>query len=146
MRHTFAVPIVTLTFVASLLAGCGDDDGSNGNPTTAATAASPICANISNIQSAASDFKQLDPSTVSARDVKQAIFTLGTSAKALSSSASEAAGQAKANLKSAVSSFQSELKSAVDQPVSQQLAALGTAIGELESSLSQTANKLDCNP
>ncbi len=33
MRHTFAVPIVTLALVASLLAGCGDDDGSNGNTT-----------------------------------------------------------------------------------------------------------------
>ncbi len=150
MRPTFALPIVTFTLVASLLAGCGSDDDSNGNTngntTTATTAASPVCADVSNLRSAASDFKQLDASTASANEVKQAIFTLGTSAQALATTASEAAGPAKASLKSAVSSFQSELKSAVDQPVSQQLVALGTAIGDLESSLSQAARKLDCNP
>ncbi len=97
------------------------------------------------MQSAASAFTQLDPSTTSATEVKQAVSTLGTSAQALASTVSEAAGQAEASLKSAVSNFQSQLKSAEDQPVSQQLVTLGTVIGELDYSLSQAASELNCN-
>ena len=97
--------------------------------------------------SAANDFNKLDPDNVSTTEVKQAIFVLGTSARALSSSVSKAAGQAQASLESAVSSFQSQLKSAAGKPeVSQQLVALGNAIGELEeTSLVQAESALNCN-
>jgi len=98
------------------------------------------------VQSAASAFKQLDPSTASASQVKQAIYGLGLSVKGLSSAVSQAGGQAQSNLKSAVSSFQSQLKSAVNQPVSQQLTTIGAALGQLQSSLSQTKTQLNCNP
>ncbi len=144
MRHVFAVPITAAVVIASLLAGCGDDNSSNGD-TTATAAASPVCADISRMQSAASDFTQLDSDNVSNTEVKQAIFALGTSVHALSSSVSKAAGQAQASLESAVSSFQSELKSAAGKPVSQQLVALGNAVGELEKSLIQAASDLNCN-
>ena len=98
MRHPFAVPITTAVVISSLLASCGDDDSSNDGTTTATTtgtaAASAVCADISTMQSAASDFKQLNPDNASATEAKQALFALGTSIKALSSSASDATGQA----------------------------------------------------
>ncbi len=95
MRHIFAVPITAAVVIVSLLAGCGDDDSSNGD-TTATAAASPVCADISTMLSAARDFKQLDANNDSTTEVKQAIFALGTSVHALSSSVSNAAGQAQA--------------------------------------------------
>jgi hypothetical protein len=147
MGYAFGAPITIAVLIASLLAGCGDDGGSNGTTTTATTTTTPsaVCAHLSETQSAASALKQLDPSTASASDAKQAIFNLVTSAQALSSAASEPASQAKASLRSALSSFQSELKSASDQPVSQQLVTLGTAIGELEKSLRQATAQFNCN-
>jgi hypothetical protein len=144
MRHIFAVPITAAVVIASLLAGCGDDTSSNGD-TTATAAASAVCADISKMLSAANDFNKLDRDNDSATEVKQAIFALGTSVHALSSSASEGASQAQASLRSAVSSFQSQLKSAAGKPVSQQLVALGNAVGELETSLIKAAGDLNCN-
>jgi uncharacterized protein YPO0396 len=147
VRHAIAVPIIIAALAVSLIAGCGGSSSSNSTTASTATSAgAPVCTEISNVQSAVSDFKQLDASTASVKQVQKAIYTLGVSVKALSSAASQASGQAKSSLKSAASSFQSKLKSAVNQPVSQQLITIGTALGQLESSLSQTKTELDCNP
>ncbi len=146
VRHAIVLPTAIAALTAVLIAGCGDDNSTTTTTTATTTSASAVCANVSKVQSAASAFKQLDPNTTSATEVKQAIFTLGTSLQALSSAASQAGGQAQSSLKSTVSSFQSQLKSAANQPVSEQLTTLGTALGELESSLSQTKTQLDCNP
>jgi hypothetical protein len=147
VRHAIALPTVIAALSASLIAGCGggSDSSSTSAATSTTTSASSPCADIAKVQSAASDFKQLDPSTASAKEVKGAIYGLGLTVKGLSSSASQAAGQAQSSLKSAASTFQSQLKSAVNQPVSKQLTTIGTALGQLESSLSQTKTQLNCN-
>jgi len=148
VRHTFAVPIATAASIASLLVGCGGG-GSSSSSTTAASSttggATAVCADISKMQSAASDLKQLDASTASTADVKQAIFTLAANAQNLVADASQATGQAQADLKAATNKFKSQLKSAVDQPVSQQLVTLGTALSQFENSLSQTKAQFNCN-
>jgi hypothetical protein len=139
VRHAIALPTVIAALTASLIAGCGGSSSSSSTSaaTSTTTGTSAVCADISKVQSAASTFKQLDPSTASVKQVKQAIYGLALTVKALSSSASQASGQAQSSLKSATSSFQSQLKSAVNKPVSQQLTTLGTSLGQLESSLSR---------
>lgn len=149
VRHTFAGPIATAALIASLLVGCGGG-GSSSSSTTAASStssssATQVCADLSKMQSAADDLKQLDASTASTAAVKQAIFTLGVSAQALVLDASQATGQAQADLKAATNKFKSQLKSAVDQPVSQQLVTVGNALSQFQSSLSQTTAQFNCN-
>ena len=149
MRHTFVVALATAGLLASLLAGCGGG-GSSSSSTTAASSttssASAVCADISKLQSSANDLKQLDASTASPNDVKQAIFKLAVSAQALASDASQASGQAQADLKAATNKFESQLKSAANQPdLSKQLVAVGNALGHFKSSLSRTKSQFNCN-
>jgi hypothetical protein len=148
VRHTFAAPVATLTLIVALMAGCGG--GGSSSSTTAAggstsAGATPVCDDISGIQSAANDLKQLDASTASTADVKKVIYTLGINATALASDVPKTSGQTKSDLKNATNKFASELKSAVDQPVSQQLVTLGTALNQFKSSVSQTAAQFNCN-
>ena len=149
MPDRFLVAIATAGLIASLLAGCGGGASSSSSSTTAAgsttSSGASVCADISNLQSAANDLKQLDASTASATDVKQTIFKLAVSAKALASSASQATGQAQADLKAATNKFISQLKSAANQPVSQGLVTVGNALDQFQSSLSQTKAQFKCN-
>jgi uncharacterized protein YoxC len=144
MRASVSVPTIIATFGLALLAGCGGDDDSNsGSATTTTQTSSPVCAAYAQVQSTGNDLKQLDPSA-SASEVKQAVAKLAASVQALSSAASQEAGQTQADIKSAVKGFQSKLNSAKGQPLSEQLVTLGTALGALESSLGQTTSQLGC--
>ena len=149
MPHRFVAAIATAGLIASLLAGCGGGASSSSSSTTAAgtqtSSAAAVCADISNLQSAANDLKQLDASTASVTDVKQASFKLAVSAQALVSDASQASGQAQTDLNSATNKFVSQLKSAANQPVSQGLVTVGNALGQFQSSLSQTKAQFKCN-
>jgi hypothetical protein len=147
--HRFVAAITTAGSIASLLAGCGGGASSSSSSTTAAgtqtSSAAAVCADISNLQSAANDLKQLNASTASATDVNQTILRLAASAQALVSSASEASGQAQADLKAATNKFISQLKTAAGQPVSQGVVTVGNALGQFQSSLSQTKAQFKCN-
>ena len=150
MRHVFALPTIIVVLAASLIAGCGDDDSTTttnaGGTTTATTGgSSAVCATFALVQSAGNDLKQIDPSQTTAAEVKEAVSNLGKSVQALGSAASDAGGQAKSDIESAVGSFQSELDSAEGQPIPQQLVTLGTALGQLQTSLSQPLSDLDCS-
>ena len=148
MRKAFVLGIATAALIASLLAGCGGGGSSSSSttaPSSTPSSATAVCADISAVQSAAKNLKQLDASTASAADVKQAIFKLAASAQALVSDASQASGQAQANLKAATNKFTSQLKSAADQPLSQGLVTVGNALSQFESSLSQTKAQFNCN-
>jgi hypothetical protein len=144
VRQTFVVPIATAALLMSLLAGCGGGGSSTAGSSTAASA-THVCDDISTIQSASNDLKQLDASTASAADVKKAIYTLAVSATALASDASKASAQAQSDLKGPTNKFVSELKSAAEQPVSQQLVTVGTALSQFKSSISQTTGQFKCN-
>jgi hypothetical protein len=76
--------------------------------------------------------------------VKQAATKLNDSVEALSSAASQAGGQVGPSVKDAVTSFQTKIFSAANQPVSQQLVTVETALGQLETSLSQTVSQFRC--
>jgi hypothetical protein len=147
--HRFLVAIAAACSIALVLAGCGGGDSSSSGPTTAAgtqtSSGTSACADISNLQAAATELKQLNASNASATDVKQAMFRLAGSAQALASSASQASGQAQTSLKAATNEFVSQLKAAVDQPVSQQLVTVGKALSQFQSSVSQTKAQLKCN-
>ena len=149
MPHRFLVPIATAGLVASLLAGCGGGGSSSSSGSTAAgtptSSAAAVCADISSLQSAANDLKQLDASTASVDAVKQAIYKFGLSAHALVASTSQATGQAHADVTAAANKFASQVKPAVDQPVSQQLVTVGKALSQFENSLSQTKAQFKCN-
>jgi hypothetical protein len=149
VRNAFALPIIIAALAASLIAGCGDDGGTTtttagGTTTTTAGGSSAVCATFALVQSAGNDLKQIDPSQTTPAEVKKAVSNLGKSAQALGSAASEAGGQAKSDVEPAVRTFQSELDSAEGQPISQQLITLGTALGQLKTSLSQTLSDFDC--
>jgi hypothetical protein len=149
MRNAIALPIVSVVLIASLVAGCGGDDSGGStdagtSTTSAANGNASVCATYALVQSAGKAVEQLDPSKASADQVKRAVSDLSKSVQALSSAASEAAGQAASEIKPAVSRFESQLDSAAGQPASQQLSTLGTALGELESSLKKTISGLDC--
>ena len=148
MPHRLLAAIATAGLIASLLVGCGSGGSSSGSATTAAgtttSSATAVCTDIAGVQSAAKKLKQLDASTASATDVKQAMFTLAASAQDLVSDASQASGQVQANLKAATNKFVSQLKSAVDQPVSQQLVTVGKALSQFETSLGQIKGQFKC--
>jgi hypothetical protein len=151
MRHVIAVPTVTAVLIASLLAGCGGGGSSSSSSTGAATststntgASTPVCATFALVESAGNSVEKLDSGNASAAQVKQAAGNLQKSVKALSSAASEAAGQTGSEVKSAVDTFQSQVDAAQGQPASQQLKTLGAAAGKLESSLNQTIAQLGC--
>ena len=149
MPHRFLVGIAAAGLIVSLLAGCGGYGTASSSTTTAAgtqtSSATAVCADISNLQSAANDLKQLDASTASATDVKQAIFRLAVGAQGLVSSVSQASGQVQADLKAATNKFVLQLKSAADQPVLQQLVTAGKALSQFQSSLSQIKTQFKCN-
>ena len=149
MPHRFLVAIATAGSIASLLAGCGGGGSSSSTGTTAGgtttSGGDSVCAQISNVQSAAADLKQLDASTASVTDLNQTIFRLAGSAQALVSSASQATGQAQADLKAATNKFISQLKSAANQSVSQGLVTVGNALSQFQRSLSQTKAQFKCN-
>ena len=149
MRNAIALPIISVVLIASLVAGCGGDDSGSSPATETSTTSgangnAPVCATYALVVSAGKTVEQLDPSNASAAQVKRAVADLSKSVQALSSAASEAASQAASDIEPAVSRFQSQLDSAEGQPVSQQLSTLGTALGELESSLNKTISGLDC--
>ncbi len=127
------------------LAGTGVDSSGTTAPGTRTSSATAVCADISNLRSAANDLKQLDAGTASATDVNRTILRLAASAQALASSASQASGQAQADLKAAANKFISQLKSAANQPVSQGLVTVGNALSQFQSSLSQTEAQYKCN-
>jgi hypothetical protein len=147
---TMAAPLATVAAIAVLVAGCGGGGGSSSSTaagsstTTNAGSNSPVCATFALVQASKKDVEKLDPSNASPAKVKKAVTNLGKSVKALSSAASKAGGQAGSQITSATTAFQSQLDSASGQPVPQQLATLGNAIGQLESSLTQTMSQLKC--
>jgi hypothetical protein len=147
MRSTLAIPIVTALLIASLLTGCGGGTDTSATTTTATAASgnSAVCASITKVKSAANAFKRLDPSTVSAAQLQKTFSNLSTGVTDLSSALSKAGPQAKAEVKTGVDSFKSQLKSAQNQSLEQQLITLGTAIGQLQTSLSQATSQFKCN-
>jgi hypothetical protein len=148
VRHAFALPTIVVALAASLIAGCGDDDSAtttNAGGTTTTGADSTVCATFALVQSAGNDLKQIDPSETTPAEVKEAVSNLGKSVQALGSAASDAGGQTKSDVEAAARSFQSELDSAEGQPIAQQLVTLGTALGQLQNSLTQTLSDLDCS-
>jgi hypothetical protein len=145
MRSTLAIPIVTALLITSLLTGCGGGNNTSTTTTTAASGNSAVCASITKVKSAANAFKRLDPSTVSAAQLQKIFSNLSTSVTDLSSALSKAGPQAQADVKTGVDNFQSQLKSAQNQSLEQQLITLGTAIGQLQTSLSQATSQFKCN-
>ena len=147
MRKKFAGAVITTATaaIALLLIGCGGGGSSTTTTSSASTAASAsVCAAYAQVKSAGSSVKQLSPGSTSADQVKQTATQLNDSVQALASAASQAGGQVESSVKEAVSSFQTKLFSAANQPVSQQLVTVGTALGELQASLSQTVSQLHC--
>jgi hypothetical protein len=145
MRSTLAIPVVTAILIASLLTGCGGGNNTSTTTTTAASGNSAVCASITKVKSAANAFKRLDPSTVSAAQLQKTFSNLSTSVTDLSSALSKAGPQAQADVKTGVDNFKSQLKSAQNQSLEQQLITLGTAIGQLQTSLSQATSQFKCN-
>lgn len=147
--HRSLIATAMAGLIASLLAGCGGGGSSSSSSTTAAGtpsgSATTVCADITSLQSAANDLKQLDVSTASVIDLKQAILNIAVSAQPLDSSASQATGQAQKDLKAATNKFESQLSSAVDQPVSQRVVTVGKALSQFENGLSQTKAQFNCN-
>ena len=148
MLDRFLAALAAAGLIASLLVGCGGGT-STSSATTAGgsqlSSATSVCADVSSLQSAAKDLKQLNGSTASETDVNQAIFKLAASAQALVSTASQPSGQAQTDLKAATSKFISQLKTAAGQPVSQQLVTVGNALDQFQSSLSRTKAQFKCN-
>jgi hypothetical protein len=143
------VPIATAGLVALLMAGCGGGGGSSSTDTTAGGAATggptALCDDVSSLQSAVNQLKQLDASTASAYRLKQDILNVAIAAQGLDSRASQATREAQAKLKTATNNFQAQLASAVNQPVSQQLVTVGKAISQFEKSLSRTKAQFSCD-
>ena len=147
MRKTFAGAVITTATaaIALLLVGCGGGGSSTTTTSSTSTVASAsVCAAYAQVKSAGSSVKQLSPGSTSAAQVKQAATQLNDSVEGLSSAASQAGGQVESSVKDAVTSFQTKLFSATNQPVSQQLVIVGTALSQLETSLSQTVSQLHC--
>ena len=145
MRKTFAGAVITTgtATIALLVVGCGGGDSSTTTTSSNSTVASAsVCAAYAQVKSAGGSFRQLSPGSTSSAQVQQAATQLNDSVGALSSAASQAGGQVESSVKDAVSSFHTKLYSAINQPVSQQLVTVGTAISQLETSL--TVSQLRC--
>jgi hypothetical protein len=140
-----AITITATAAIALLVLGCGGGGSSTTTTSTTSTEASAsLCAAYTQVKSAGSSLKQLSPGSTSAAQVEQAATQLNDRVEALSSAASQAGGQVESSVKAAVSSFQTKVYSAAGQPVSQQLVTVGTALNQLETSLSTTVSQLHC--